>query len=73
MDLNNIRKLVLQIVLYITDAHVNEKSKAGIDLAKDSFAHGQLYVACSRARKASSVFLDQANQTPNIVYKEIFL
>ncbi|CAH1647476.1 unnamed protein product [Spodoptera littoralis] len=48
-------------------------SKAGIDLTKGCFTHGQLYVACSRARNASSVVvLAQENRTPNIVYKEIF-
>ncbi|GFV80807.1 ATP-dependent DNA helicase [Trichonephila clavipes] len=43
-------------------------SKTGIDITKGCFSHGQLYVACSRARDASRVVaLAQENRTPNIV------
>ncbi|GFT04158.1 ATP-dependent DNA helicase [Trichonephila clavipes] len=48
-------------------------SKAGIDLTRGCFFHGQLYVACSRTWDATSVVvLAQENRTPNIVYREIF-
>ncbi|CAK1594996.1 unnamed protein product [Parnassius mnemosyne] len=69
----------LQFPIYVSFAMTINKSqgqtlsKVGIDLTKGCFTHGQLYVACSRARDATSVIvLAQENRTPNIVYKEIF-
>ena len=46
----------------------------GVYLPDDVFSHGQLYVALSRARKASSVAVLVSNDngfTKNIVYPEV--
>ena len=43
----------------------------GINLEFPSFTHGQLYVACSRAGKPSSLFIyAPQNKTKNIVYEK---
>jgi len=52
--------------------------RVGIDLRKDVFNHGQLYVAFSRVRsgKTLKVYLDRQRdnkQVKNYVYKEIYI
>jgi len=52
--------------------------KVGIDLCKDVFNHGQLYVAFSRVRfwQALKVYLGSqrdSKQVKNYVYKEIYI
>jgi ATP-dependent DNA helicase PIF1 len=43
---------------------------AGIDLRTPCFAHGQLYVACSRVGKEENLhFLAPNGQTKNVVYQ----
>lgn len=43
----------------------------GINLELPCFAHGQIYVACSRVGKPSSMFIyAPQNKTKNIVYEK---
>lgn len=45
---------------------------AGVDLRSNCFAHGQLYVACSRVSNADNLFLlAQDGKTVNVVYNDI--
>lgn len=45
--------------------------KAGIDLSKNCFTHGQLYVACSRVSNSTNLIIYAPNNsTQNIVYTE---
>ena len=50
-----------------------ENDRVGIFLPNPVFAHGQLYTAFSRAKRASSVkvLLDEPPFTKNIVYTEL--
>lgn len=49
----------------------------GLDLRTSAFAHEQLYVALSRAKKASTVYIlwrsAEYQQTENIIYPEVLL
>ena len=55
--------------------------RVGLDLRNDVFAHGQLYVACSRVGRAADLTIlavnsSRANQPPvyktnNIVYRQV--
>lgn len=68
--------LVLAFSMSIIKAQGQTLEKVGLDLRKNVFSHGQLYVALSRVRtwKALKVKLDEKNadrKTKNIVYKEL--
>ncbi|KAL7075457.1 hypothetical protein ACQ4LE_005127 [Meloidogyne hapla] len=68
--------LVLAFAMTVNKAQGQTLEKLGIDLTKDVFSHGQLYVALSRIRtwKALSIRLLENNnerKVMNVVYKEI--
>lgn len=72
----------LSFAMTINKAQGQTLDHVGIYLKEPVFSHGQLYVALSRAKKASSVkvlikapFFDENNisHTKNIVYKEVLL
>ncbi|KAL7075397.1 hypothetical protein ACQ4LE_005045 [Meloidogyne hapla] len=68
--------LVLAFAMTVNKAQEQTLEKLGIDLTKDVFSHGQLYVALSRVRtwKALSIRLLETNserKVMNVVYKEI--
>uniref|UniRef100_A0A1I8B240 ATP-dependent DNA helicase n=1 Tax=Meloidogyne hapla TaxID=6305 RepID=A0A1I8B240_MELHA len=68
--------LVLAFAMTVNKAQGQTLEKLGIDLTKDVFSHGQLYVALSRVRtwKALSIRLLETNnerKVMNVVYKEI--
>ncbi|KAL7071440.1 hypothetical protein ACQ4LE_009184 [Meloidogyne hapla] len=68
--------LVLAFAMTVNKAQGQTLEKLGIDLTKDVFSHGQLYVAVSRVRtrKALSIRLLETNnerKVMNVVYKEI--
>ena len=67
----------LAFAMTINKAQGQTFEKIGIDLRKDVFNHGQLYVACSRVRSwnALKIYLgEQRNsyKVKNYVYEEIF-
>jgi ATP-dependent DNA helicase PIF1 len=45
----------------------------GINLQKDCFSHGQLYVACSRVSSGKTLFIfsDKKTKVVNVVYKNV--
>lgn len=58
--------------LTINKAQGQSFKMAGVDLRRDCFSHGQLYVACSRVSSPKNlVILQQDRKTRNIVYKEV--
>ncbi|GAA0180378.1 hypothetical protein LIER_30097 [Lithospermum erythrorhizon] len=70
----------LCFAMIINKAQFQTLDYVGIYLRQPVFAHGQLYVALSRARKGSNVNIlivppscgeKGSNNTTNIVYKEI--
>ncbi|KAL7076373.1 hypothetical protein ACQ4LE_004482 [Meloidogyne hapla] len=68
--------LVLAFAMTINKAQGQTLERVGIDLRKEVFGHGQLYVALSRARSWNmiKVKLDYSNsdrKIKNVVYKEI--
>ena len=68
----------LAFAMTINKAQGQTVNKVGIDLRKPSFAHGQLYVAFSRATSPEHVKVllpddCQAKSTRNVVYNEILL
>nr|CAD2208897.1 unnamed protein product [Meloidogyne enterolobii] len=68
--------LVLAFAMTVNKAQGQTLEKLGIDLSKDVFSHGQLYVALSRVRswQALSIRLLSNNnerKVKNVVFKEI--
>lgn len=60
----------LAFVITINKAQGQTLEVAGIDLEKNCFSHGQLYVACSRVRSQENMFILAKNRkTKNVVYK----
>uniref|UniRef100_A0AC35TUK4 BACK domain-containing protein n=1 Tax=Rhabditophanes sp. KR3021 TaxID=114890 RepID=A0AC35TUK4_9BILA len=54
-------------------------SRVSLDLTKDCFTHGQLYVGLSRVKSSNHLFIStpndkmiQTNATDNIIFKEVF-
>ena len=45
----------------------------GIDLTKECFSHGQLYVAMSRTQDSNQLYIltDNNRETKNIVYEQV--
>lgn len=60
----------------INKAQGQSLSSVGVDLRKDVFTHGQLYVAISRARSqgGAKVFVgeDNNNKVQNCVFEGVF-
>lgn len=68
----------LAFAMTINKSQGQSFANVGVDLRKPCFTHGQLYVALSRARSASSIkcIIDKSNtvqQTVNMVFKEVIL
>ena len=68
----------LAFAMTINKAQGQTVNNVGIDLRKPVFAHGQLYVAFSRARTSGNIKVLLSNEThgkttQNVVYKEILL
>ena len=68
----------LAFAMTINKSQGQSFANVGVDLRKPCFTHGQLYVALSRARLASSIkcIVDKSNtvqQTVNMVFKEVIL
>jgi len=68
--------LVLAFAMTINKAQGQTLERVGIDLRKEVFGHGQLYVALSRARSWNMIRIkiDNSNsdrKIKNVVYKEI--
>ena len=68
----------LAFAMSINKAQGQTMKRIGIDLRKDVFTHGQLYVAISRvkSREGLKVFVDRqnmnSNKVKNYVFREIF-
>jgi hypothetical protein len=74
------RQFPVQIALAMTinKAQGQTLNHIGLDLRKQVFAHGQLYVALSRATDSNNVAvllpsLSSCKNTPNVVYKEVLI
>lgn len=68
--------VVLAFAMTINKAQGQSFDTVGVDLRNPSFTHGQLYVALSRARSASTIkcILDHGNTnrgTTNVVFREV--
>lgn len=62
----------MAFAMTINKAQGQSLSVCGIDLQSPVFAHGQLYVACSRVGGPSSLYIHAPdNQTKNIVYRSV--
>lgn len=61
----------LAFAMSINKSQGQSLSVCGINLENPCFSHGQLYVACSRVGKPSSLFIyAPQNQTKNVVYQK---
>jgi len=68
--------LVLAFAMTVNKAQGQTLERLGIDLTKDVFSHGQLYVALSRVRSWNSLrirLLETNNERKvmNVVYREV--
>nr|XP_018910130.1 PREDICTED: uncharacterized protein LOC109039193 [Bemisia tabaci] len=62
----------LAFAISINKSQGQSLTYAGIDLRDDCFSHGQLYVACSRAKTPVGLsILQPTGKTKNIVYREV--
>lgn len=60
----------LEFAMIINKAQGQTMSICGLDLENPVFSHDQLYVACSRFRKPSSLFIYTSQElTKNIVHQ----
>ena len=63
----------LAFAMSINKAQGQTLDKVGLYLQRPVFSHGQLYVALSRATRPNGLHVfSEANQSPNVVYKEVF-
>lgn len=64
----------LCFVMTINKSQGQTFSKAGVDLSRSCFSHGQLYVACSRVSDSKNIVIYAPDKkTKNIVYKEALI
>lgn len=65
--------ITLAFAMTINKAQGQTMSVCGLDLSTPCFSHGQLYVACSRVGKPSSLYvIAKDGKTKNIVHKIAF-
>lgn len=61
----------LRFAMTINMSHEETFEKAVVDIRKNCFTHGQLYVVCSRiSHSANIVILAKERLASNILYKE---